>query len=122
MAIAAIYTANLYNGLNTHTWTWWVVFSVIIGPILITGYTGVYSAFTPSLIWTYVYGNNVFLWPSAYFWLGTLFTIVVSLIPRYLVRYIKENYYSSDIDVLAWISKHDPLQLVQFSFSKISKN
>lgn len=112
MAIAAIFAANMYNGLNTRAWTWWVVFSIAIGPFLILAYTAVYSSFKPSLIWTYVYGNNTFLWPSTYFWLGSLFTIILSLAPRYLYLYISTNYYPSDIDVLAWTAKMDPQQCV----------
>ena len=119
MAIAAIYAANLYNGFNTRSWTWWVFGGVIIGPILITGYTAVYSSFVPTMIFTYVYGNNSFLWPSVYFWLGGVFTIIVSLFPRYLYRYISANYFPTDIDVLAWTAKTDPKQFV-LSFSAYS--
>jgi phospholipid-translocating ATPase len=108
MAMAAVYAANLFNGLETRSWNWWVLGGVLLGPVLITGYTAVYSAFTPSFIWTYVYGNNVFLWPSAYFWLTMLFTILLSLFPRYMYRYYQENYYPDDINVLAWLSKADP--------------
>ncbi|SCV69075.1 BQ2448_2095 [Microbotryum intermedium] len=108
MAISAVIAANLYNGLNTRAWTWWVAFSVSIGPVLILIYTAVYSAFAPSFLWTYVYGNNQFLWPSVYYWLGLLFTIVLSLLPRYLYRYYKENYYPTDIDILQWTDKQEP--------------
>lgn len=121
MAIAAIYAANMYNGLNTHSWTWWVFGGVIVGPILITAYTAVYSAFPPTLIWTYVYGNNFFLWPSAYFWLTSFFTIIVSLIPRYFYRFYKETYYPSDIDLLTWVAKVDPHQFAHFSLQKLSQ-
>ncbi|SCZ97715.1 BZ3500_MvSof-1268-A1-R1_Chr4-3g07400 [Microbotryum saponariae] len=108
MAISAVIAANLYNGLNTKAWTWWVAFSVFLGPVLILLYTAVYSAFSPSFIWTYVYGNNQFLWPSVYYWLGLLFTIVLSLLPRYLYRYYKENYYPTDVDILQWTDKQEP--------------
>lgn len=112
MALAAVFAANFYNGLNTHSWNWWVLAGVLIGPVLITLYTAVYSAFTPGFIWTYVLGNNSFLWPSVYFWLGMLFTILLSLLPRYLYRFYSENYYPSDIDILAYVAKRDPNQCV----------
>lgn len=112
MALAAVFAANFYNGLNTHSWNWWVLGGVLIGPVLITLYTAVYSAFTPGFIWTYVLGNNAYLWPSMYFWLGMLFTIILSLLPRYLYRYYTENYRPSDIDILAYVSKRDPNQCV----------
>ncbi|GAA6027010.1 hypothetical protein JCM8097_006037 [Rhodosporidiobolus ruineniae] len=108
MAVAAVLAANFYNGFNTFSWNWWVLAGVLIGPVLIVCYTAVYAAFPPSLIWTYVWGNNHFLWPSAYWWLLLLFTILVSLAPRYLYRYVKENYYPTDIDILRQIEKRDP--------------
>ncbi|BGP13940.1 hypothetical protein JCM10213_005524 [Rhodosporidiobolus nylandii] len=108
MAVAAVLAANFYNGLNTFSWNWWVFAGVLIGPVLIVCYTAVYSAFPPSLIWTYVWGNNSFLWPSAYWWLLLLFTILVSLAPRYLYRYVAENYFPTDIDILRAMETRDP--------------
>ncbi|GAA5841978.1 hypothetical protein JCM11251_001433 [Rhodosporidiobolus azoricus] len=108
MAVAAVIAANFYNGLNTFSWNWWVLAGVLIGPILIVLYTAVYSAFPPDLIWTEVWGNNSFLWPSAYWWLLLLSTVLVSLAPRYFYRYIKENYFPTDIDILRQIEKRDP--------------
>lgn len=119
MAIAAVYAANIYNGLNTRMWTWWVFGGVLFGPVLIILYTAAYSAFPPSFLFTYVYGNNTYLWPSTNFWLGSVFTITVSLLPRYLYRYYTENYYPTDIDVLTWVAKTDPNQYVYF-FLKLS--
>ncbi|GAA5888077.1 hypothetical protein JCM6882_000274 [Rhodosporidiobolus microsporus] len=108
MCVAAVIAANLYSGFNTFSWNWWVLGGVLIGPVLIVGYTAVYSAFPPDLIWTEVWGNNQALWPSAYWWLLLLFTILLSLAPRYFYRYIKENYYPTDIDILRQIEKRDP--------------
>ncbi|BGP06096.1 hypothetical protein JCM10049v2_001915 [Rhodotorula toruloides] len=108
MAVAAVLAANFYNGLNTYSWNWWVLAGVLIGPVLIVLYTAVYSAFPPTLIWTYVWGNNHFLWPSAYWWLGLMFTIILSLGPRYLYRAIKEAYFPDDVDILRAMEKRDP--------------
>lgn len=108
MAVAAVIAANMYNGFNTYSWNWWVLAGVLIGPVLIILYTAVYSAFKPSLIWTFVWGNNTFLWPSAYWWLGLIFTIILSLAPRYLYRFIKEFYFADDTDILRQMEKSDP--------------
>ncbi|GAA5987172.1 hypothetical protein JCM11641_002155 [Rhodosporidiobolus odoratus] len=108
MAVAAVLAANIYNGLNTYSWNWWVLAGVLIGPVLVVLYTAVYSAFPPSLIWTYVWGNNTYLWPSAYWWLLLLFTILVSLMPRYFYRFVKENYFPTDIDILRAMEKRHP--------------
>ncbi|GAA5978440.1 hypothetical protein JCM10908_004356 [Rhodotorula pacifica] len=108
MAVAAVFAANFYNGLNTFSWNWWVLAGVLIGPVLIILYTAVYAAFKPSTIWTYVWGNNHYLWPSAYWWLGLLFTIILCLAPRYLYRFVKESYFPEDVDILRAIEKKDP--------------
>ena len=37
---------------------------------------------------------------------------MVALLPRYLVRYYKELYYPSDVDILKWVGKNNPDQCV----------
>ena len=39
MVIAAVLTANLFNGLNTNVWTGWVFFAVALGNVLLWIYT-----------------------------------------------------------------------------------
>ncbi|GAA5954486.1 hypothetical protein JCM3765_004472 [Sporobolomyces pararoseus] len=108
MAVSAVLTANLYNGLNTRAWNWWVLAGVLIGMVLVVGYTAVYSAFAPSLIWTYVWGNNSFLWPSVYWWLGLALTILLSLAPRYIYMFLRDNYFPTDVDICRAIDARDP--------------
>ena len=108
MAISAVYAANLYNAFNTRSWTWWIFGGMLIGPFLITVYTAVYAAFPPSLIWTYVWGGNYLWWPSAYFWLGIMFSLVLSFLPRLIWRYCQENYFPTDIEILNIVDKKDP--------------
>jgi len=66
MALVAVWAANLYNGLkwvipltlqntlillsSTHAWTIWVYIAVAVGPILVLGYTLVYSAIKPGWV------------------------------------------------------------------------
>lgn len=108
MCIIAVINANFYNGLNTKAWNWWVLGSVLVGPVLILCYTAVYAAISPGWIWTTFYGLNHFLWGSAYFWFGMLFCFFVSLIPKYFMRYWNELYRATDVDILAYIAKRDP--------------
>jgi len=91
-----------------HAWTIWAAVFIAVGPILITLFTVIYSAIKPGWIWSMVYGNNIYLFRSAMFWFSFVFCFFLSLIPRYLVRYYKELYYPTDIDVLKWIGKTDP--------------
>ncbi len=39
MVFSAVFTANLFNGLNTTAWTAWVFFAVFIGGALLWVYT-----------------------------------------------------------------------------------
>jgi hypothetical protein len=56
MAISAVYVTSAYAALNNYAHTWWMLFAVLIGPVLIILYTVVYSAIKPGWIWTFVYG------------------------------------------------------------------
>jgi len=39
IAISAVLVTNLFNGLNTSVWTWWVFFAVFLGIVLVFIYT-----------------------------------------------------------------------------------
>ncbi|OSX66767.1 hypothetical protein POSPLADRAFT_1044103 [Postia placenta MAD-698-R-SB12] len=108
MAVAAVTAANLCNGLNTAVWTGWVFFAVALGIVLVWGYTGVYSAITPGWFSTPIYGNDAYLWPSAYFWFCILLTVVLALLQRYLCKWYKFAFYPADVDRVRWLHKIYP--------------
>jgi phospholipid-translocating ATPase len=35
MVLAAVFAADLFVGLNTHVWTWWVFFAIALGIVLV---------------------------------------------------------------------------------------
>ncbi|CCL98771.1 uncharacterized protein FIBRA_00776 [Fibroporia radiculosa] len=107
MAIAAVTAANLFNGLATAAWTGWVFFAVALGIVLVWGYTAVYSAITPGWFATPVYGNDHYLWPSAYFWFCIFLTVILALLPRYLCKAYKLAFDTSDVDRVRWKHKLD---------------
>ncbi|KAH9484429.1 Putative phospholipid-transporting ATPase C24B11.12c [Psilocybe cubensis] len=108
MAFAAVFAANFYNGLNTSAWTGWVFFAVFIGDILVLVYTAVYNAISPGWFVTPVYGNNNFLFKSAFFWFGIPLTVLLALLPRYLYKSWKFAFAPDDVDILRYIYKKDP--------------
>ncbi|KAJ7264906.1 phospholipid-translocating ATPase [Mycena haematopus] len=108
MAVAAVLTANLYNGLNTNVWTGWVFFAVFLGIVLVWVYTALYSLVSPGWFYTPVFGNDHYLFHSAYFWLCVPFTVILSLAPRYLILAWDFGFRSNDIDILRYIRKMDP--------------
>ncbi|KAE8213447.1 hypothetical protein CF327_g3031 [Tilletia walkeri] len=106
MAIGSVLCANLFTGLDTRAWTWWIVFAVFIGPVLIFVFAPIYASLSPTFIW-YSYGNNHLLYPSAYFWFSGLLCLVVALLPRFVYNHIRQTYYPHDIDVLRVVHKRD---------------
>jgi len=108
MVFATVIAVSIFNGLNTNVWTVWVFFAVFIGIILLWIFTLVYNAISPGWFVTGVYGNNYFLFRSAYFWLCQPLTIAVALLPRYLYRAWQLGYAPGDLEMLRYIRKTQP--------------
>ncbi|WRT65198.1 uncharacterized protein IL334_002141 [Kwoniella shivajii] len=108
MVIGAVMVANLFTGLNIDSWTRWTWFGIFFGPILVWLFTAVYSIIPPSSFYTGVYGNDVFLFRSAAFWLGWPFVLVVALLPRYIIRYLDQNAFGDDIAKMRLVRKYHP--------------
>ncbi|EGG00267.1 putative aminophspholipid translocase [Melampsora larici-populina 98AG31] len=106
--VAVIIACNAFHALNQFAWNTFMTVFVLVGPVLIVLYTAVYSAFKPSFIWTTVYGNNYYLWAAPYWWFGILFTVVLCLLPGYLVKYYREMYHPTDLEILRYIDRIDP--------------
>ncbi|KAK4058822.1 hypothetical protein OIO90_000268 [Microbotryomycetes sp. JL221] len=107
MMLGCIVIANAYHALNFHCWNWWVLGSVLVGPVLIYAWTAVYAALPYRLLTSDIYGFNHYLWEAAYFWLCQLLAFVLALLPRYLYRFYMELYHASDVDILRSIDKHE---------------
>lgn len=57
---------------------------------------------------TFVWGNNIFLFESAYFWLCVPLVVCLSLTPRYVAKAWKFGYAPDDIDIVRYIRKTQP--------------
>jgi phospholipid-translocating ATPase len=68
----------------------------------------VYSAVSPGWIVTFVYGDNHFLFLSAYFYLTIFLTIILALAPRYIAKALKFGFYPDDLDILRYNRKMNP--------------
>lgn len=108
MAIAAAMAANLFSGLNIDAWSWWVVFAVWVGPFLIWVFTPIYSVVPPTTYISGVYGNDVFLFRSAAYWFAWPFVLILALMPRYLIKFSKQNLWPNDIDTMRLVRKYNP--------------
>jgi phospholipid-translocating ATPase len=108
MVFAAVLVVSFFNGLNTNVWTGWVFFAVFFGIIFLTLYTLVYDSISPGWSVTHVYGNNHFLFRSAYFWLCQPLCVAIALLPRYLYRALQFGYAPGDLELLRYIRKTQP--------------
>lgn len=108
MAIVGVFVANLFSGLNIDSWSWWVVFAVWIGPFLVWVFTAIYTIIPPTLYQTNIYGNDVFLFRAAACWFGWAFTLILALLPRYLIKYGNQNLWPNDIDLMRLVRKYHP--------------
>jgi phospholipid-translocating ATPase len=106
MAIAAVMVANLFHALNVDHWNWWTLGAIALGPFLVWVFTAVYSVIPPSSFYTGVYGNDVFLFRSAFFWFGIPLVIIIALLPRYLIRTLKVNFKPNDIETMRLVRKY----------------
>ncbi|KAJ7744516.1 phospholipid-translocating ATPase [Mycena maculata] len=108
MAIAGIMVANMYTGLMNTAWTFWIFFALAFSLAVVWGFTAIYSAVSPGYAVTVLYGNDVYVLQSAYFWLGLLFTFVVAFTPRYVAKAWNFGYNPNDIDILRWMQEKEP--------------
>ncbi|KAJ6622908.1 hypothetical protein B0H10DRAFT_2213939 [Mycena sp. CBHHK59/15] len=108
MVLAAVLSVNLFNGLNTNVWTGWVFFAVFLGIVLVWAYTAIYSLISPGWFHTPVYGNDHYLFRSAYFWLCLPLTVLLALAPRYIAKAWTFGFAPDDIDTIRWIRREEP--------------
>jgi len=108
MVFAAVTTACLFNGLNTNVWTGWVFFAVFIGILLLWLFTLVYNSISPGWFITDIFGNNHFLFRSAYFWLTQPLIVLLCLLPRWLYRAVQLGYDPGDLETLRYLKRMNP--------------
>ncbi|TRM59267.1 hypothetical protein BD626DRAFT_508768 [Schizophyllum amplum] len=108
MVVAAVMAANLFNGLNTRVWTGWVFFAILLGIVLVWGYSAIYTTIAPGWFYTPVFGNYIFLFRSPTFWFGVLLTTLLCLVPRYVFKALKFGYFPDDFDIVQFMQKVDP--------------
>ncbi|ORZ41397.1 hypothetical protein BCR44DRAFT_1492316 [Catenaria anguillulae PL171] len=95
MAAASITCANLYVALNTKRWIWFNHVATWVASI------GVFYAYLVVFfnVDSPVQGLGAILWSSPLFWFGTLLSVTVSMLPRYLYEYAKRTYMPTDVDI-----------------------
>ncbi|KAJ3822147.1 phospholipid-translocating ATPase [Lentinula raphanica] len=107
-AVSGVLVADIFTGLSASAWTWWLVFAVFIGIVIVWAFTFIYSALSPGYEFTNLWGFYYFLGASPYFWFGLIITFILALAPRYLAKAYKANFLPDDIDIVRWIKKENP--------------
>ncbi|CAH1759985.1 12143_t:CDS:2 [Entrophospora sp. SA101] len=96
VAGAVVVTTNLYVGLNILNWSWMGFF--VIGCSILSFYLWVE-------LYAIVYSIGFFrvdviLFSDIDFWLTITFVAMISIMPRYIVKYLHKSYWPTDTDIV----------------------
>lgn len=97
VASTTVAVVNLYILLNTYQWDWLMLLLVFFSILIIWFWTGVYTAFSSS---QYFYKAAPQVYGQLTFWLQTLLTVFISLLPRFAVKTFQKLYVPYDVDVV----------------------
>lgn len=103
VAVAAIFAANTYVGMNTHYWTS-ITWIVIVGSSLVMMLWIVIYSFLP--VNTFFSNTDGFideveiLFSNVTFWTTVVFSVLVALAPRFLTKFFKSTYMPLDKDIV----------------------
>ncbi|KAG8963186.1 hypothetical protein FRC03_003280 [Tulasnella sp. 419] len=91
-SVAAIWTANLYVGLNTSYWTWIMWFVTIGSNIFLIIWIALYSSFE-SIDFIDEFQN---LMGTVDFWAMVFLCITVAIAPRFILKFAQQAYIPLD--------------------------
>lgn len=97
IAPATVIAINTYILLNSYRWDWLMLVLVIVSSLLVFFWTGVYSAFAASAYF-YKAAAETFAQPT--FWAVTCLSVILSLLPRFCIKFVQKVYYPYDIDIV----------------------
>lgn len=97
VASTTLAVVNLYILLNTYQWDWLILLLVSLSILLVWFWTGVYSSFPSSL---YFYKAAPQVYGQLTFWLQTLLTILICLLPRFMIKTFQKLYMPYDVDIV----------------------
>lgn len=97
VASTTLAVVNLYILLNTYQWDWLMLLLVSLSILLVWFWTGVYSAFPNS---QYFYKAAPQVYGQLTFWLQTLLTVFICLLPRFMIKTFQKLYIPYDVDIV----------------------
>ncbi|KAJ3555310.1 hypothetical protein NM688_g2646 [Phlebia brevispora] len=106
VSVAAIWAANTYVGMNTRYWTV-ITFVIVIGSsVVMFAWITIYSFFESSDFVDEV----IVLCGNGTFWFSVIISVVIALIPRFLVKFISTSYFPQDRDIVREMWVHGDLK------------
>ncbi|CAG8475237.1 6966_t:CDS:2 [Acaulospora morrowiae] len=102
VAGSVVATTNFYVGLNIMNWSW--ITFVVIGFSIMSFYVWVEFY---SLWYIGFFRMDLILYTEIEFWLAVVLSVILSILPRYSVKYIHKTYWPSDTDIIREKLHHD---------------
>ncbi|CAJ0884785.1 597_t:CDS:2 [Entrophospora sp. SA101] len=106
VAVSVIVIANLFVSYNTYHWTFFTWASLVVEIFSVFAFVTIYGMFVDSPI----YGIGAQLFSEPIFWFGLLFVIWLSLLPRYIITFVKQWWYPDNLDLARQIRKKEKLE------------
>ncbi|KAI9694362.1 MAG: hypothetical protein M1820_008962 [Bogoriella megaspora] len=97
VATPAVTVVNVYILLNTQRWDWFMVLITVISILLIWFWNGVYGSFTGGFLF---YQSAPQVYAQLTFWALIFLTIIIALLPRFVVKSFQKIFMPSDIDIV----------------------
>jgi phospholipid-translocating ATPase len=110
IASTAVVVVNLYILFNTYRWDWLMLLIVAISILLIWFWTGVWTATTAGFTF---HGGAAQVYGQLSFWALLLLTVIIALLPRFLVKSAQKIYFPRDADII-----REQIRLGQFEYLK----
>ncbi|KAJ2355406.1 phospholipid transporting ATPase, partial [Coemansia sp. RSA 2618] len=96
-AFCAILTTNLYMAMNNRTWTWVMPLALLFGIGLLLGVFFVYGIIFNT---EFSSGAGVRIFAQPNFWFMLALTVVLCLLPHFVVKFVRSAWYPTDTDVV----------------------
>ncbi|CAG8666231.1 54_t:CDS:2 [Cetraspora pellucida] len=95
VAGSVVVTTNLYVGLNTMNWSWLCFVVISLSILSFYAWVELYS-----LWYIGFFRMDLILYTEIDFWLTVGLCVILSILPRYAVKYIHKTYWPSDMDIV----------------------
>ncbi|KAI9725741.1 MAG: hypothetical protein M1828_002624 [Chrysothrix sp. TS-e1954] len=94
---AAVIVVNFYILLNTYRWDGPILGVTLFSILLIFAWTGIYTSFTVAFQF---YQGGAQVYGQLSFWVQTLVTVIVALLPSFVYKALQKVYFPKDADII----------------------